>query len=246
MATQGKNRSILAIVAGAVGVLLGAALIWGAATVLSGQGDGFSTTSTHPLDGSSQLVVSHDLDLFVNEPDGLAARVADPSELRIRALSASGGSLFIGIAPTENVKRFLTVVAHDEVTGVAYRGGEIAGFEYESHDGLGGFQTPLKQDYFVSWTQGNRNQTLDWSREPGEWSVVMAAGRNDAVEAIAVGAGYSDLATPAWIAAAIGIAMAAGGAFLVYLGMRRKPAAVGPTEAPAIEEEREKVPAGLH
>jgi len=74
----GTSRSILAVIGGLLGVLVGAALIWGAATVLldARDADGFYITDAYAFEGSSRVTVFDDVERLAEVPAGLVDRIA--------------------------------------------------------------------------------------------------------------------------------------------------------------------------
>lgn len=213
------GRTIIAVVVGIVGVLIGAALIVGAATVLTvdRDADGFVITETYAFQSPSRAMVFDDVEPFADVPAGLAGWITEPTDIRLRGARADGGSLFMGIAATADLGRYLTAVAYDEVTGVEFDGSSIADVESRLHDGAIGPMTAGIQDIWVAWTEGNGPQTLDWAVESGEWSVlVMNADRIAGLEVgLALGAQNSNTLVLTWLAIAAGLLFVVGGGYLV-------------------------------
>ncbi len=223
-----RRRNTTAIVLGALGVLVGAALVGGAATVLTldVDDDGFDITEAYGFERPSYAIVAED-------PDGLA----DPpswliDEIRIRGTNTTGAGLFLGIAATADVDNYLSGVAHDEVTDLVFNNDStIRDVAYATHDGTAAPTAPGLQGFWVESVEGSGIQTLDWSLESGDWKVVvMNADATTGVTAdLAVGIRMPILTTVAWIAIAVGAVSLLGGGYLAYRGLRRPEAPQGPT-----------------
>lgn len=232
------GRKIVALVIGVVGVLIGVALIGGAATVLSldVDDDGFDITEAHAFDSPTYAIVAED-------PDGLA----DPpswliDEIRVRGTNPAGEGLFMGIGATADVDRYLSGVAHDEVTDLTFNNDStIREVDYATHEGTAAPTAPGLEGFWVALVEGSGTQTLDWSVESGNWTVVvMNADASTGVDAdLAVGIKMPVLTTIAWIALAIGVVSLLGGGYLTYRGLRRRGSTDGPT---SVVDLREKAP----
>jgi hypothetical protein len=234
------GRGIIAVVVGIVGVLIGAALIVSAATVLTADrdADGFVITETYAFQSSSRAMVFDDVEPFADVPAGLAGWIAEPTDIRLRGARADGGSLFMGIAASADLGRYLTAVAYDEVTGVEFDASSITDVESRLHDGVIGPMTAGTKDIWVAWTEGNGPQTIDWAVESGEWSIlVMNSDRSAGLEVgLALGAQNSNTLVLTWLAIAAGLLFVVGGGYLAYRGVRP------PTEPERVVDLREEAP----
>ena len=220
--TGGK---IAALIFGILGVLVGAALIAGATTILTEDrdDDGFFISEGYTFAQPSHAIVSEDIEILSEAPSWLIDRITDPVDLRIQGTSASGEGLFVGVAPTTDVAIYLSGVAHHEVTSLDFDGSTIAGVDYRSVEGTAVPTRPGSQTMWEVSTEGAAVQTLDWSLESGSWTVVlMNADASAGVDAdLALGAKISNIVAISWIVMAIGIVSVLGGMYLVYRGIRR-------------------------
>ncbi len=139
-------------------------------------------------------------------------------KVRIRVTPASSGSeLFVGIARSTDVDRYLAGVNHTVISD--FRGNDV--------ENVGGGEPkslPGGQDFWVASTTGTGTQTLKWDPDSGSWSVVVmnANGRPGIDIGADVGARVPALL---WIALGLLIAGAvfmAGGAFLIFGAIRRE------------------------
>jgi hypothetical protein len=138
-------------------------------------------------------------------------------QVRIRVTPTSaGGPLFVGVAPSADVDRYLAGVNHTVIT-------EFFDDKTEAEGGSTSAAPPETQDFWVASATGPGPQTLEWEPADGSWTVVVM--NADARPGIAVGAdlGAKVPALP-WIALGFllaGALLLAGGAILVAGAFRR-------------------------
>ena len=218
---------IIAIIIGSllalagIGSLLGAGVLgWANATQRDSQG--YFSTSTQRFSTSTYAITSDRIDLnsgagpgdwFINN-DNVAT-------VRIRAKVPR--NVFIGIGSQSNVDRYLSGVAHDEVTKVNY--GPFSA-SYRRSPGSTAPKAPNDQSFWVAKSTGEGTQTLAWTPTQGAWSVVvMNADAMPAVNAnVALGLRVSFLG---WIISALsigGIVALLIGAALIIAGAVRSSA----------------------
>jgi hypothetical protein len=141
--TVGVERRIVrrtfAVIFGVVGLLVGAALVVGAGWLLNEErdDDGFYVAETHTFERASHAVVSGDFDQLTEVPSWLANLLTDPVDVRIAGSATDGDSLFIGIAATDDVDRYLSGVNYDEVKSLDIDGRTIDSVDYAGHEGTG-------------------------------------------------------------------------------------------------------------
>ncbi len=206
------------IITGSLAVLLAAGLLAGAAWIHKANIDsaGYMVTDNHPVQTVTHAFASRDLDVN-GDFDWFLDR---GPELRVNAESSK--PLFIGIARSDDVERYLAGVEYDEVTDL-----DIDPFALttERHTGTDDLAAPSSQTFWEASAQGIGPQTLAWDGGYGQWSVVvMNADASPGVDAqLNFGAHVPYLN---WV----GIGGAIGGAFLLilagglfYLGVRSTP-----------------------
>ncbi len=140
---------------------------------VSEAGDGKQAIVTEPFrfERSSHAIVSGDLDILTGMPSWSARLLADPVDIRIQG--TSGKELFIGIAPTADVDRYLSGVAHDEVTDLDIDGRSIAKLDYVSRQGVTPPAAPRSERFWEVRTEGTGPSPSNGrsSREAGlSWS----------------------------------------------------------------------------
>lgn len=207
--------SMLALV-GFAFVLGGGALVWAHTT--QRDSDGWYTTSTERLDTSTYaLVAEADFGTEPGAPGWFPDRPV--GTVRIEA-AAPDGALFVGIARTAAVDRWLGDVARERVRELRY-----GPFHTESTLLAGGAPdgTPGAQDFWVARSEGPGQQSVRWESEPGRWTAVVmnADGSRNVAADLAVGARTWILLPIGLGLGVAGLALLAGGVALSLVGARR-------------------------
>jgi len=210
---------VVRIVLGVLGLLVGAAAITGALMTLDEDrdSDGFFISDGHRFERSSFAISSEAVDVLRDAPGWVADRLTDPVDVRVTGSSNDGSELFVGIAASTEVEAFLAGVAYDEVDSLEFEGSDI---DYVHHDGASAPSAPAGESIWVASVEGSGIQTLDWSIEQGEWSVVvMNADASSGVDAnLVLGARLSNFIWVAWSVFAFGVMSLLGGGYLVVRG----------------------------
>lgn len=211
-------KRVLLLVFGGLAVLLalglfigGGAAVWG----LSQRDDsGFFTSGGHTLSSDSYALASESLDIGP-DPTGI---FGDFATVRIQASSSE--PVFIGIGPSTDVERYLSGVAHDQITDF-----EVDPFtvDYNRVEGSNQPLPPASQGFWRVQASGSGMQTISWPMEQGDWAAV--AMNADGSRAVSVDARFG-AKIPALRWFAIGLLAGGGlvllaGACLIYWGARR-------------------------
>ena len=219
-----NNGSRIALaVTGALATLIATALVAGGALALWGDSqkndDGYLTTETHRFEADTRALATDNLDVDLGGADW-AAETDDLGKLRVSAESRDGKPLFVGVARTSDVERYLADVPYTTVDDV-----EVSPFDadYTRHAGN---RHPVSPEHAGIWSasnQGSGRQTVDWEIEDGDWSiVVMNADGSLGVDAdVRAGADVPYLSALGWTAigsGAFALVLAIG---LIALAVRR-------------------------
>ena len=229
---------IAAVVTGGLAALLallvlssGAALLWGESQK---DHDGYLSTKSDRFHTRTYALATDNLDV---DTDG-ASRVLSHDmfgTVRVKAHSNDGKSVFIGIARTKDVDRYLRGTAHTRVTDV-----DTSPFRasYRPSAGEGRPGVPAEQSIWAAQADGTGTRTLSWDVEDGDWSVVvMNADASAGVDAgVSAGAELPWLDEAGWVALGGGTLIALVAGVLIVAGVRpprgaHRPAAVAPTVA---------------
>ena len=214
---------VLRLLLGSLGLITALAFLAGAgvstwALQTHGDGSGYLTTNTHRYRTSSYALSTQSLDV-----GGITGALEDRlARLRITATSTDAAKpLFIGIARTEDVGRYLAKVEHDELRDI-----ELDPFKIDYRRlGVGApTALPATRSFWQARVSGTGTQTITWPVEKGRWSAVVmnADGSRD----VTVDAQLAARLAAAWwfvaVFVALGVLSLAGGAALVYSGARKR------------------------
>jgi hypothetical protein len=211
----------LRLVFGSVAVLAalafsagGGALTWALQT--QRDSSGYFTTNTGHYQTSSYALSTESL-----EVGGMTGALGDRLvRLRLTATSnVAAKPLFIAIARTEDVDRYLAHVEHDELRDID---SDASSIDYRRLGAGAPSALPATQDIWRAHATGSGTQTITWPVEKGHWSAVAMnadGSRNVSVDAQLA----ARLSHVWWIVIGLfvlgGLSLAGGGA-LVYSGTR--------------------------
>jgi hypothetical protein len=221
---RSRPAQIALIVTGAITGLLAVGLLAVGGVALWGEsekdGDGYLSTDSHHFAASSHALASESLDVDLDGAGWLMDR-EDVGDVRLEVAPRTDEPVFVGIAPTDEVSRYLSGVAHTSVSDVdswpfetSYDERTVAGDRRPA--------APGKQPIWAASAQGAGTQTLHWDVEDGDWSVVvMNADGSRGVEAeVEAGAKVPFLAEIGWTAAGTGAILLIVAAGLLVLAIR--------------------------
>ena len=140
-----------------------------ASVVGSAQGDGYITSGTARLSVGSHALTTPRLDAV---GEGVPPRLPfDVGTLRLKASSVDPGKeIFIGIAPQDDVERYLSGVHHSELLEVDSRPFRA---EYRDIPGTNTPSPPAGQDFWSASVSGPGEQELTWDLAAGSWAIVI-------------------------------------------------------------------------
>jgi hypothetical protein len=220
---------VLRLVLGSLGLLTalafiagGGALTWALQT--HRDGSGYFTTNTHHYQTSSYALSTESLDV-----GGITGALGDRlGPLRLTATSTVAAKpLFIAIARTEDVDRYLAHVEHDELQDIE---SDAFGIDYRRLGAGAPPALPATQNIWRAHATGTGTQTITWPVEEGHWSAV--AMNADGSRNVSVDTQLAARVSHVWwivigLFVVGGLSLAGGGA-LVYSGAR--------TQAPVTEQ----------
>lgn len=199
---------IVSVIVGSLLALLAVGLIGGGVTALvwaaTHRQHGYITTDEFGLHSDGYALTSPSLSLT-----GWTVPRAALGDVRVRA-EVPGAAVFIGVARTDDMRRYLSGVAHSEVHELGH-----GRAEYTEHAGGAPAAAPTGAGIWAASVTGPGLRTLTWTPRSGEWTfVVMRADGRIGLEATAdVGATVPALN---WVA---GVALVAGGLAGVAAGV---------------------------
>jgi hypothetical protein len=217
-----KTGRIALVVTGALAALLASGLLLGGGLALYGEAekdrDGYLTTDAERFEAGTRALATENLDVDIGGID-----TGDLGKVRLEAESRDGKDLFVGIARTSDVERYLTGVPHTTVDDVEAGPFDDFHADYTRHAGQGHPESPEHAGIWAASNQGAGPQALDWEIEDGDWSVVvMNADGSLGVDAdISAGADLPFLDELGWTALGSGAFALIAGIALMTLGIRR-------------------------
>ena len=209
-----KGSRIALAVTGTIASLIAVALVAGGGLALWGDSlkddDGYLRTDTERFTADTRALATDNLDVDLGDADFLA-QTNDLGKIEVTAQSRDGKPVFVGIARTTDVERYLAGVPHTTVEDV-----DVAPFRAD-YERQSGHRHPVSPEHAGIWqasSQGTGKQSIDWKVDDGDYSVVvMNADGSLGVDAdISAGAEIPFLDELGW--SAIG-----SGAFALVLGI---------------------------
>jgi hypothetical protein len=180
--------------------------------------DGYLTTKSERFATSTYALATDDLDID-SHGTGWLVDSDRYGKVRLKVQSRTGKPVFVGIARSDDVARYLGGTAHAELTDVST---DPFRAHYRPRAGAAPAALPSQQRFWAESAQNSGRQTLTWDVEHGSWSVVvMNADGSRGVDArVSAGANIPILSTVGWggLGAGLVLLIAAGG--LVAIGVR--------------------------
>ncbi|MDQ4047033.1 MAG: DUF4389 domain-containing protein, partial [Actinomycetota bacterium] len=239
-----RTSRIVMLVLGMLLALLGLGFVAAAAGTgwlhLQQRDDGFFTSPTERFETGSNAITSLTLDVMVGQrlPDFIPSDGA--GTILVRGASVTPGKdIFLGVAPQQEVSRYLAGVRRSEITEL-----DLRPFRVEYRD-LPGARTPADPGAQTFWTAtatGPGSQELRCDLQPGNWViVVMNADGSAPIAAHLQGGIRSDLLWPLFLGLLVaGVMLLAVGVPLIIAAARglgqpgppaRQPTTAGPPAA---------------
>jgi Domain of unknown function (DUF4389) len=209
-----KPGAWILLILGALIGLIGAGLLIGGSVLsvasASQHDNGFFTTPTKTFSVGSyaltapKLKVGGDLRASTGAPFEIAT-------LRLQAASVEPGkNIFIGIGPTDAVKRYLSSVHHSEVSDLSYSPFSV---HYRDVPGSSAPATPTTETFWTDSASGPGAQHIDWNLRSGNWSVVVMNADASSGVTVNMAAGvHSGLLGP------LAVGLLVGGIVLLLIG----------------------------
>jgi hypothetical protein len=190
---------------------------------------GYISSDNERFSTQTAALATENLDL---DFDGLGSLIDEGTlgKIRVAAESNDGKPVFVGVARTDDVTRYLRGTAHDIVTDVDYSPFHA---DYNTQPGDPSASAPGAERFWAATAEGDGEQVLTWEVEDGDWSVVVmnadgSAGVDTGIEA---GASLGFLDEAGWISLGTGLVLLALAGGLLFVGVRpRGGAPLGSTD----------------
>lgn len=209
-----RMKRFFLIVIAALLLLIGVALSAGAGGILWAYGNlrdqsGYFVT-TEQTYASSGYALTSSVDFGAHpNPDSWLVDI-HLGTVRIRGHLVDDSPIFIGIATTANVDRYLANVSRDDVVSAP---GHPFNFDYQHVNGTVSPSLPASHSFWVASSTGIGTQSVTWETQPGSWSAVVM--RADARKGVA--ADVTIGAKSGWVAP-LGIGLAILAALFLLVG----------------------------
>jgi hypothetical protein len=218
------TRIAAMVAAGLAGLLslgllaAGGLLLWG-----DSQKDdqGYLSTRTERYATNTYALATDNLDVDL---DGAGWLLDEDrfGKVRLTVGSTASKPVFVGVARTADVSRYLAGTGHDLVTDVDY---EPFRADYQRQNGNRQPADPAAQRFWTASTHGPGRQTLTWDVDEGDWSIVVM--NEDASKGVDVdvkaGAELGFLSAAGWGSLISGLIVLSVASLLAVLGIRTRP-----------------------
>jgi hypothetical protein len=176
--------------------------------------DGYLSTGSQRFDSSEYAITTPNLEVNAGAP-GFLIKADRYGEIRLQAMAKGGRPLFVGIAPTSDVQRWLKGTSYSEVDDIDYAPFKAA---YADHRGTRKPGAPAKQTFWAA----TGSHSLHWNVQSGDWSVVVlnADGSRGVSAAVSAGARVPFIATIAYVTLGLGLLFVIVTAALTAYGSR--------------------------
>jgi hypothetical protein len=223
--TTPKPRSAartVSVIVGALAAFLAVGLLIAGGVVLWANSkkdhDGYVSTASERFSTGAYAIATDNLDVKIDAPDWIINR-DHYGKVRLKVKPSTGKPVFVGIAPTREVERYLSASAHDQLTDVSY-----SPFRASSDYYPGGRRpaAPAAQRFWAASAHGQGNQTLTWNVRRGDWSIVLmnADGSRGVDAGVSAGARLPFLAAVGWGSVGGGLLLLAVAGGLMFVGLR--------------------------
>lgn len=194
----------------------GGLLLWG-----DSQKDdqGYLSTRTERFATTTYAISTDNLDIDLDGADWLVTRERF-GRVRLTVDPNTPKPVFVGVARTADVSRYLRGASHELVSDIDY---SPFSADYRRLDGEAKPDAPAAHRFWTASVEGSGRQTLTWDAEDGDWSVVvMNADASRGVDVgVKAGAQLDFLNGAGWGAIIGGLIVLSLSALLAVLGIRQ-------------------------
>jgi hypothetical protein len=207
---SGTPRRVFLLTGAGISLLLAILLLAAGTTGLwqltKRDSSGFFTTNTKTLATNSYAITSDTLDIGPETPRLFGDHLGT---VQIRV--SSDKPVFVGIARTSDVERYLARVSHTAVTDLGFDPFSVT---YRDRPGTARPKPPTLQSFWRVQANGDGTQTIRWPIEKGNWTAVAmnADGSRHVVVDTSVGARIPVLR---WVI----VGVLSAGAILLLIGI---------------------------
>ena len=205
----------------AIGLLAaGGLLLWGDSRK---DDQGYLTTASHRFVTDTAALATDNLDLDLDGLDTVVNR-DHYGTIRLQVDPRADKPVFVGIAPTTDVDRYLAGTSHALVTDISYSPFRA---HYADRPGSARPAAPAAQSFWTASAHGAGRQTLTWDVQEGDWSIVVMNqdGSRNVDAAVRAGADVPWLDDLAWGVTIAGVVMLLIATGFTVVAVRSRPRA---------------------
>jgi hypothetical protein len=216
---------VAAVVAGTLVGLLALCLVSCGGVALWGEAQkddqGYVSTASEPFRSDGYALATRNLSVGSDVP-GFVVDDGGFGDVRLRITPHGDGPVFVGVAPTADVARYLRGTPHSSIRDVSYSPFRV---DAARRGGDRRPAPPAAQRFWAAAAQGPGPQTVTWDVQRGDWSVVVmnADGSRGVDTRISAGARLRSLSGLGWAGLGGGAALllAAGGLYWLAMSSPR-------------------------
>jgi hypothetical protein len=205
------GASVTGLIAFAL-ILAGGLLLW--ANGHYKDADGYLSTGSERFDSREYAITTPSLQVGAGAP-GVLIKADRYGEIRLQTMAKGGRRLFVGVAPTADVNRWLRGTSYSEITDIDYGPFEAS---YAGHRGSRKPGPPSAQGFWAA----SGEHALRWPVQSGDWSIVVmnADGSRGVSAAVSAGAKVPYIAELAFGTLGLGLLFVVATVALTAYGTR--------------------------
>jgi hypothetical protein len=196
----------------------GGLLLWGDSRK---DDQGYLSTRSERFATNTYALATDNFDIDLDGADWIVDR-DNFGKVRLTVDPNASKPVFVGVARTADVSRYLSKAGHELVTDLDY---SPFSADYRRLGGDGKPAPPADQRFWEASAHGSGRQTVTWDVDDGDWSIVVM--NEDASRGVDVGvkagAELGFLSSVGWGALISGLIVLSVAALLAVLGIRQRP-----------------------
>ena len=173
--------------------------------------DGYLSTGSQRFNSSEYAITTPSLQVDA----GFMIKADRYGQVRLQTMAKGGKPLFVGIARTADIQRWLHGTSYTEVSDI-----DFAPFRSTTEDYKGTRKAgpPAEQTFWAA----TGSHSLHWNVQSGDWSIVVmnADGSRGVAAAVSAGAKVPFIATIAYVVLGLGLLFVIATAALTAFGSR--------------------------
>lgn len=219
-----RSLKIMLVIFGVLFALAGVASVTSGGFVLGlyrshSAPSGFFTSASQTVGSNGFALTAPDINGQLVAPWERWVLSRAGATMRVTGSSKLPAPVFIGIAPTALVSKYLSGVAHDRITSIDMTSRSV---RFDHVNGKTVPAPPEEESFWVAKVTGTGSQTLEWALREGDWALLIMNGDASApvVADMRLGARFGIIYPLIVGLTAGGIVLLAVGATLMVFGSR--------------------------